>query len=64
VSANSAAQTARTDPPEPRVPLAGRILWAVRDPLDYLTTLEREFGPIVMLRKQVSYGLFHPDLVK
>jgi len=64
MSATTAAQPARNEPPEPRVPLAGRIIWALRDPLDYLCTLERECGPIVMLRKQYSYGLFHPDLVK
>jgi len=42
-----------------------RQVWrGLRDPLDFLTGLEAEFGDIVTTRKGRTYAVFHPDHVK
>jgi cytochrome P450 len=52
------------EPPATPTPLVVRIWRGLRDPLGFLTDLERRFGDIVTLRSGRSYAVFHPDYVK
>ena len=52
------------EPPVLPIPLIGRIWRGVRDPLEFLASLEAQYGDIVTLRSGRSYAIFHPDYVK
>ena len=59
-----AATTGANEPPATPEPVLRQIWRGLRDPLDFLTGLEAEFGDIVTTRKGRTYAVFRPDYVK
>jgi cytochrome P450 len=51
-------------PPESPLPRALKIYRGLSDPLSFLSSLEKQFGDIVTLRRGHSYAVFHPDYIK